>query len=184
MIGPLIKTGHGQPAAGKTERLFAQSHANLTYESMMETILGKDGITPEMLKEQQERVQLIERLMQASIADVRSEIIKQNIKLFDEQFFALFSRLAQSATQSGQEPMARALIDLQKQLLEETEFGRQLKESVGELEAATKVLAGGGAKSHARETAGVRHRIHRTMPASALMSAWRAAAWIMCSSNY
>jgi hypothetical protein len=71
---------------------------------------------------------------------VRSEIIKQNIKLFDEQFFALFSRLAQSAAGSGQEPVARALVDLQNQLLEETEFGRGLKESVGELEAATKTL--------------------------------------------
>jgi hypothetical protein len=31
-------------------------------------------------------------------------------------------------------------VELQKQLLEETEFGRSLKESVGELEAATKAL--------------------------------------------
>ena len=66
--------------------------------------------------------------------------IKQNINLFDEQFFALFSRLAQSAAGSGQEPVARAMVDLQNQLLEETEFGRNLKESVGELEAATKAL--------------------------------------------
>jgi hypothetical protein len=93
-----------------------------------------------MLKEQQDRVQVIERLLQASSKDVRSELIKQNINLFDEQFFALFSRLAQSAAGSGQEPMARAMVDLQTQLLEETEFGRNLKESVGELEAATKAL--------------------------------------------
>ncbi len=39
---------------------------NLTYELMMQTILEKDGITPEMLKEQQDRVALIERLLQAS----------------------------------------------------------------------------------------------------------------------
>jgi hypothetical protein len=107
---------------------------------MIQTILGKDGITPEMLKEQQDRVALIERLMQASSNDVRSEIIKQNINLFDEQFFALFSRIAQSAAASGQEQVARALVELQKQLLEETAFGRELKESVGELEAATKSL--------------------------------------------
>src|SRR4030095_8793565 len=111
---------------------------------MMQLILGKDGITPEMLKEQQDRVSVIEKLLQASAPDVRSELIKQNIKLFDEQFFALFSRLAQSAAQSGQEPVARAMVDLQKQLLEETEFGRGLKESVGEMEAAQKSLAEAG----------------------------------------
>jgi hypothetical protein len=97
-----------------------------------------------MLKEQQDRVQVIERLLQASSKDVRSELIKQNINLFDEQFFALFSRLAQSAASSGQEPVARAMVDLQNQLLEETEFGRGLKESVGELEAATKALQDAG----------------------------------------
>ena len=107
---------------------------------MIQTILAKDGITPEMLKEQQDRVALIERLIQANAPDVRSEIIKQNLNLFDEQFFALFSRLAQSAAASGQEQVARAMVDLQKQLLEETDFGRELKESVGELEAATKAL--------------------------------------------
>jgi hypothetical protein len=111
---------------------------------MIQTILGKDGITPEMLKEQQDKVALIERLLQASAPDVRSEMIKQNLNLFDEQFFALFSRLAQSAAASGQEPVARGMVDLQKQLLEETEFGRGLKESVGELEAATKALQEAG----------------------------------------
>ncbi|HET9915005.1 MAG TPA: CpXC domain-containing protein [Anaerolineales bacterium] len=140
LIGPLIKQVTDRLPAEKRKGYLLNPVPNLTYESMIQTILGKDGITPEMLKEQQERVQLIERLLQASSADVRSEIIKQNIKLFDEQFFALFSRLAQSAAGNGQEPVARALVDLQNQLLEETEFGRGLKESVGELEAATKSL--------------------------------------------
>ena len=111
---------------------------------MMETILNKDGISSEMIKSQQERVKLVERLIQVTTADVRSEMIKQNEKLIDEQFFGLFSRIAQNAMQSGQEPIARALIELQKQLLDETAFGRQLKESVGEMEAATKVLQEAG----------------------------------------
>ncbi len=140
LIGPLIKQVTDRLPPEKRKGYLLKPVPNLTYESMIQTILGKDGITPEMLKEQQDRVQLIERLLQASAADVRSEIIKQNLNLFDEQFFALFSRLAQSAAGSGQEPMARAMVDLQKQLLEETEFGRGLKESVAELEAATKAL--------------------------------------------
>jgi hypothetical protein len=140
LIGPLIKQITERLAPEKRKGYLLKPTANLTYESMIQTILEKDGITPEMLKEQQERVQLIERLLQASARDVRSEIIKQNLKLFDEQFFALFSRLAQSAAGSGQEPIARAMVDLQSQLLEETDFGRNLKESVGELEAATKTL--------------------------------------------
>jgi len=144
LIGSMITQITNRLPPEKRKAYLLKPVANLTYESMIQTILGKDGITPEMIKDQQDRVMLIERLLQASAADVRSEIIKQNANLFDEQFFALFSRLAQSAAASGQEPVARGMVDLQKQLLEETDFGRELKESVGELEAATKSLQEAG----------------------------------------
>ena len=144
IIGPLIKKVTDSLPAEKRKGYLLSPSPNLMYESMIKVILGKDGITSEMLKEQQDRVQVVERLLQANSPDVRSELIKQNINLFDEQFFALFSRLAQSAAQSGQEHVARAMVDLQKQLLEETEFGRGLKESVGELETAQKSLQEAG----------------------------------------
>jgi hypothetical protein len=144
MIGPLIKQIVDRLPAEKRKGYLFSPQANLTYESMMETILGKDGITPEMLKSQQERVQFMEKLMQVTSKDVRLELIKQNEKIIDEQFFALFSRIAQNAMQSGQEPIARALIEIQTQLLEETAYGRQLKESVAEMEAAQQVLQEAG----------------------------------------
>ena len=144
MIGPLIKKVMDRLPPEKRKGYLLSPRANLTYESMMEAILGKDGITPEMLKGQQERVQLMEKLMQITSKDVRSELIKQNTLIVDEQFFALFSRIAQNAMQSRQEPIARAMIEIQTQLLEETEYGRQLKESVGELEAAQKILQEAG----------------------------------------
>jgi hypothetical protein len=144
ILGPIIKQITDKLPPEKRKGYLLKPTANFTYESMIQVILGKDGITPEMLKEQQDRVAIIERLLQVTSNDVRSEIIKQNIKLFDEQFFALFSRLAQSAAGSGQEPIARAMVDIQKQLLEETEFGRQLKETVSEMEAAQKSLQEAG----------------------------------------
>ena len=144
IIGPLIKKVTDSLPAEKRKAYLLNPSPNLTYESMIKVILGKDGITPEMLKEQQDRVQIIERLIQASSADVRREIIKQNSALFDEQFFALFSRIAQSALQSGQDAIGKQLTDVQRQLLEETEFGRGLKESVGELETAQKSLQEAG----------------------------------------
>jgi hypothetical protein len=144
IIGPLIKKVTDSLPAEKRKGYLLKPIPNLSYDSMVKLILEKDGVTAEMLKEQQDRVQLVERLIQASSKDVRSEIIKQNEKLFDEQFFGLFSRLAQSAAGGGQQQIAQALIDLQNQLLEETEFGRQLKETVGEMEAASKSLQEAG----------------------------------------
>ncbi|MBV6393597.1 MAG: hypothetical protein KPEEDBHJ_02839 [Anaerolineales bacterium] len=144
MIGPLIKQVMERLPPEKRKGYLLKPVANLTYESMIETILGGEGVTPEMIKSQQERAQLIERLMQVTSKDVRAELIKQNAGLIDEQFFALFSRIAQSAMNSGQEQAARMLIDIQTQLLEETEYGRQLKESVGELEAVQHELQDAG----------------------------------------
>ena len=144
-LGPLIKKVTDSLPPEKRKGYLLKPVANLSYESMVKLILEKDGVTSEMLKEQQDRVQVIERLLQASSKDVRSEIIKQNESLFDEQFFALFSRLAQSAASSGQgQQIAQGLVDLQNQLLEETEYGRELKETVGELEAAQKSLQDAG----------------------------------------
>ncbi|HEX2697630.1 MAG TPA: CpXC domain-containing protein [Anaerolineales bacterium] len=144
LIGPLITQITNRLPGEKRKAYLFKPQANLTYESMIETILGKDGITPEMIKAQQERLNLIDRLLQSSTADVRSELIKQNIKLFDEQFFALFSRLLQASLQSGQEQLAKQMAEVQKQLLADTEYGRQLQASVGELEAAAKSLQEAG----------------------------------------
>jgi len=143
-IGPLIKQVMDRLPPEKRKGYLLKPQANLTFDSMVETILGKDGVTPEMIKEQKERVTVIERLIQASAPDVRSEIIKQNVALIDEQFFALFGRLAQGSLGSGQESVAKQMSDVQNQLLEETEFGRELKESVGEMEAASKALQEAG----------------------------------------
>ncbi len=111
---------------------------------MIETILGKDGITPEMIKAQQERLNVIDRLLAATTPEVRSQLIKDNSAIIDEQFFILFSRLLQAGLGGGQEALAKQLGEVQSQLLEETEIGRQLKESAGELEAATKALQEAG----------------------------------------
>lgn len=151
LIGPLIKQVMDRLPPEKRKGYLLKAQANFTYESMIETILIKDGVSPDALKEQQERVKFIERLLQTTTASVRSEMIKQNEKIIDEQFFGLFSRIAQNAMQGGQEPIARALIELQKQLLDETEFGRKLKETVAEMEAATKTLQDAG-KSLTRES--------------------------------
>lgn len=144
LIGPMITQITNRLPSEKRKAYLFKPVANLTYESMMETILGKDGITPEMIKAQQERLNLIDRLLAANAADLRSELMKQNTAMIDEQFFALFSRLLQAGLGSGQEALAKQMSELQKQLLAETEVGRRLQQSVGELEAAAKTLQEAG----------------------------------------
>ncbi len=140
IIGPLIKQVTERLPAEKRKAYLLQPQNHLTYQSLVERILGADGITPEMLKAQQERVNLIQRLLQITTGDVRLEIIKQNSSLLDEQFFALFSRLMESAMASGQQELAQMMNTLQNELVENSGYGRELKSQMIEMEAAAKSL--------------------------------------------
>ena len=144
LIGPLISQVTNRLPAEKRKAYLLRPQSFLTFESMLERILAADGITKEMLDEQQKRLNLVQRLLQASSPEVRSEIIKENQGQFDEAFFALFSRLFESAIASGQQPVAKALNDLQHQLMEETEIGKKMKGQVAEVEAAVKTLQDAG----------------------------------------
>jgi Fe2+ or Zn2+ uptake regulation protein len=144
MIGPLIKQVVDRLPPEKRKAYLLSPQGHLTYQSLVERVLAADGITPEILKAQQDRINLMERLLSAASPDVRSEIIKQNADQLDEAFFSLFSRLAQSAMASGQQEVGQQMAALQQQLLEETDFGRKLQSSVGEMEAAAKSLQDAG----------------------------------------
>lgn len=144
LIGPLISQVTNRLPAEKRKAYLLRPQSFLTFESMLERILAADGITKEMLDEQQKRLNLVQRLLQASTPEVRSEIIKENQEQFDEAFFALFRRLFESAIASGQQPVAKALNDIQHQLMEETELGKKMKGQLAEVEAAVKTLQDAG----------------------------------------
>jgi hypothetical protein len=144
LIGPLITQVMNKLPAEKRKGYLLRPQSFLTYQSMIEKILEKDGVTREMLDEQQKRVSLIQRLLQATSPDLRTEIIKQNTDLLDEAFFALFNRLVEAALQSGQQPTAQAMSALQEELLQHSEYGKKVQAQMGELEAAVKTLQEAG----------------------------------------
>jgi hypothetical protein len=144
LIGPMITQVTSRLPPEKRKAYLLRPQSFLTYQSLIERILGADGITPEMIQSQQKRVSLIERLLQAASADVRSEIIKQNAEILDAEFFSIFSRLLESALSSGQEKTNKAMEEIQKQLLTETDYGRKLAAQTGEIQEALKTLQAAG----------------------------------------
>ena len=140
LIGPLItKVVNNLPAERRKAYLF-RPQSFLTYQSMIEKILEGDGVSKEMLDEQQKRLNLIQRLLQITTPDVRAEVIKQESALLDETFFALFNHLVEAAVASNQQQTAQMMSAIQDELLEGSEYGRKLKAQFGELEAAVKSL--------------------------------------------
>jgi len=146
LFGPLINQAVNKLPAEKRKAYLFRPQSFLTYQSMVERILGADGITPEMIKAQKGKANLIEKLLSATSDDVRKSIIKQESSLVDAEFFALFSRLMESALASGQEEISKQMGAIQQILLNETEYGKELHIQATEIQEAVNTLKAVGNK--------------------------------------
>ena len=140
MIGPLITQVTNKLPAEKRKGYLLRPSSFFTYQSLIERILGADGITPEMLQAQQKRVNLVERMLGATTPEARSAIINQESALFDAEFFSIFNRLIEGAAASGQAQYIAQMDAVQKQLMAETEYGRKLAGQANEIQEAVKTL--------------------------------------------
>jgi uncharacterized protein YutE (UPF0331/DUF86 family) len=102
-----------------------------------------------MIQAQQDRMNLLQRLMNAS-DDSINEIAVSEDALFDSDFYNLLNRLIEASTINGDQESAERLGDLQKKLLPKTTFGRQIQEQSKDVEAAIQALQSAG-KSLTRE---------------------------------
>jgi hypothetical protein len=111
----------------------------LTFQTFVEAILEADGVTKQMLADQEARVQLIAELAQAADDSLRlATLINEHIDTIDLDFFAILAAHIQIAEDQQAESAAQ-LKQLRQALIEKTEVGRQ----VGEREKAlTSALEG------------------------------------------
>ena len=146
LVGPLITQVTNRLPPEKRKGYLLRPQSFFTYQSLIERILGADGITPEMIQAQKKRVSLVERLLTTTSPEARSVIIKEEAELFDAEFFAIFNRLVESAESSGQEQYIGQMNAIQMQLLAETEYGRTISQQANEVQEAIKTLQVAGKK--------------------------------------
>ena len=149
IIGPMITRVTNSLPQEKRKAYLLQPQAMLTMQTMLERILAADGITKEMIQAQQERMNLLQRLLTASDESI-DQISKENDALIDNDFFNLLNRLIEAASVNGDQESAKRLSDLQKKLLTQTTFGRQIQEQSKDVETAIQALQSAG-KSLTRE---------------------------------
>jgi uncharacterized protein YutE (UPF0331/DUF86 family) len=140
IIGPMINKAVDSLPPEKRKGYLFRPQTMLTSQGLIERILEADGITKEMLQAQQQRMNLLQRLMEASSDDVRAEIAKQNDNLIDGDFFTLLRRIAEMAAMNGDRESTSQMSNLQKQLVSMTTFGKQLEAQTREVEAAVNSL--------------------------------------------
>lgn len=150
-IGPLINQVVNALPPEKKKGYIFQPQSMLTFQTLVEKVLEADGITKEMIEGQQKRLNLLQRLLSITDAGTRAEVIKQDVALVDNVLFSLLSTLIQSALAQGDEKAAGLLSQVQKELLEQTPFGRELVARSEEAEEAIKALQEAGKDGLTRE---------------------------------
>jgi len=109
-----------------------------SFQSLIEAILEQDGITPEMLRAQQEKADLIRELARSGDEATLRARARENDAKVDAALFEILSASVEASLAAGREASARALLALQQVLLEETTYGRQVGARMRTLEAFQK----------------------------------------------
>jgi hypothetical protein len=139
LIGPLIKQAMDHLPAEKRKSYLLTPKTMFTMQGLIETILEADGITREMIQEQQRQIKLLQQLMTSPEAD-RAEIIKSDEGLINEQFFMILNRLIDSSLANGDENSAKQLAELQEYLFQSSETGKRIQAQAAETEKVVKSL--------------------------------------------
>jgi len=142
-LGPMINRVIDALPPEKRKAYILQPQSMFTYQTLIEKILEADGITKEMLEDQQKKLRLIQRLLTVPETELET-IIEQEKEQFNLSFFALYSRLMQSAVAQNDGESAKQLEKIQNLLFEKTETGKQLYKSSQETQQAIKALQAAG----------------------------------------
>jgi hypothetical protein len=144
LLGGLTKqvVDHLPPERRKAYLFTPQAH--FTMQGLVERVLEADGITKEMIQAQQDKLDLLQKLLATSDTSVRQEILREKEDLVDGDLFNILGRLRETAAGTGEQESANQLDEIQQLLIENTEFGRQVKQQTEEVEAAVKSLQDAG----------------------------------------
>ncbi len=126
VIGQLVRRAMDSLPPEQRRGYMLQPQTVISFQSLMEKVLETEGITPEMMAEQQARVELLQQLLTADKEGV-AEIIQGRGDEIDEVFFSLMRALMESSERSGNNDQYLKLVNLQARLYRETDYGRMLE---------------------------------------------------------
>ncbi len=135
LIGNMTSTAMNDlPPEDRKGYLF-QPQEFLTLENLANKILEADGVTPEMIAEQKAKVELVQRMLEASSDEVLEAMIEANDDAIDTEFLQMLSMNLDTAQSSGQDANVQRIVTLYNKLLEFSSTGRKLKTRSEAIEA-------------------------------------------------
>ena len=144
LIGNLINQVVNHLPAEKRKAYLFTPQAHLTMQSLVERILEADGITKEMIKAQQDKINFLQQLSTTGDEKARIKLIHDNEPLIDADLFTILNRLLETAAGTGDQAAAKQLEEIQGLLIENSEIGQEIKQQSDEVRAAIESLQEAG----------------------------------------
>jgi hypothetical protein len=117
-----------------------QPRQALTLQGLVEQILQADGVTPEMMEAQRERVRLVEMFIQ-SPEEKLPDLVKEYDAKIDAGFFQTMTMIAQRMIEEGRQNLAHQVLDTQNRIVEHSTYGQKMIEQSQLQEAVVQEVA-------------------------------------------
>ncbi len=140
VVGDMMRELTTQLPQGAFKGYMFQPRQALSMQGLIDQILQADGVTPEMMDEQRERVRLVETLLQTP-EDALPALVQQYDDQIDSRLFQTMSLMTQQIAQDGRVDLAEQMLQIQSRIAELSTFGRQLIEQEINQEVAVRDVA-------------------------------------------
>ena len=138
-LAPLLKNIIDNLEPKDRKGYLFQPAAMMSLNSLVKNVLLEDGITEEMIQEQQGKMQLLDLLFSQEGKTLKATV-KENNENINRDFFALFAEIAQRIISSQDEKSIKKVQEVQEILLDESDAGKEIFSETKEIQAATESL--------------------------------------------
>lgn len=127
LIGGLVQAVMNSVPADQRKGYFLRPQTILSLQRLTETILEADGVTPEMIEDQNRRLRLLSELLQAAGDDDRlTRLIDEHRAELDYGFLATLVSAAEESALAGDGSSSERLLALRDRLLQDPELAGRL----------------------------------------------------------
>lgn len=126
-IGRLTRQVMDQLRSEERKAYLLQPEVFLTMENLTKRILKEEGVTEEMLEEQKQKAQLLQRMVEAASEESLEAMIEANDEAIDETFIYMLTRNLEMAQSAGQEAAAQSLRRVREKILDLSTEGRAIQ---------------------------------------------------------
>lgn len=135
IIGRLTRRVMDLLPAEERKAYLLQPEIFLTMENLTKRILREEGISEEMLEEQREKAELLQRMVQVTSDEALTALIEENDEKIDEMFFYMLQRNLDIVGSAGEEESIEVLRDVRQRLLDLSTVGQTIKARTEAIEA-------------------------------------------------